>query len=151
RFGTRNSGRTNGPYLRPDVFHKPRRMRPGAADRQEDCRKPQWNDHCQLIAKGHPISDCASTQPVCGDRPKPVPGGRHRERVVCATKSAVYQPRLAGGPDAPTWRLCVSRLLVVDDDIQMLSALEAALRHKGHTVETASNGIDAASKLENSA
>jgi DNA-binding NtrC family response regulator len=45
----------------------------------------------------------------------------------------------------------VSRLLVVDDDIQMLAALEAALRHKGHTVETASNGIDAASKLENSA
>ena len=45
----------------------------------------------------------------------------------------------------------MSRLLVVDDDIQMLSALEAALRHKGHTVETASNGIDAASKLENSA
>jgi DNA-binding NtrC family response regulator len=44
----------------------------------------------------------------------------------------------------------VSRLLVVDDDIQMLSALEAALRRKGHTVETASNGIDAASKLENS-
>jgi DNA-binding NtrC family response regulator len=43
----------------------------------------------------------------------------------------------------------VSRLLVVDDDIQMLSALEAALRRKGHTVETASNGIDAASKLEN--
>ncbi len=33
----------------------------------------------------------------------------------------------------------------------MLSALEAALRRKGHTVETASNGIDAASKLENSA
>src|SRR3989442_6070886 len=30
----------------------------------------------------------------------------------------------------------------------MLSALEAALRRKGHTVETASNGIDAASKLE---
>src|SRR5438874_3097261 len=30
----------------------------------------------------------------------------------------------------------------------MLSALEAALRHKGHMVETASNGIDAASKLE---
>jgi two-component system response regulator FlrC len=43
----------------------------------------------------------------------------------------------------------VSRLLVVDDDIQMLSALEAALRRKGHTVDTASNGIDAASKLEN--
>lgn len=42
----------------------------------------------------------------------------------------------------------MSRLLVVDDDIQMLSALEAALRRKGHTVETASNGIDAASKLE---
>src|SRR5881628_4023837 len=33
----------------------------------------------------------------------------------------------------------------------MLSALEAALRRKGHTVETASNGIDAASKLENAA
>src|SRR6266571_27064 len=31
----------------------------------------------------------------------------------------------------------------------MLSALEAALRRKGHMVETASNGIDAASKLEN--
>lgn len=45
----------------------------------------------------------------------------------------------------------MSRLLVVDDDIQMLSALEAALRRKGHTVETASNGIDAASKLENTA
>src|SRR5437762_124323 len=30
----------------------------------------------------------------------------------------------------------------------MLSALEAALRRKGHMVETASNGIDAASKLE---
>jgi two-component system response regulator FlrC len=29
----------------------------------------------------------------------------------------------------------------------MLSALEAALRHKGYTVETASNGIDAAAKL----
>ena len=43
----------------------------------------------------------------------------------------------------------MSRLLVVDDDIQMLSALEAALRHKGNTVETASNGIEAASKLEN--
>ena len=45
----------------------------------------------------------------------------------------------------------MSRLLVVDDDIQMLSALEAALRRKGHTVETASNGIDAVSKLDNSA
>jgi DNA-binding NtrC family response regulator len=45
----------------------------------------------------------------------------------------------------------VSRLLVVDDDIQMLSALGEALRRKGHTVETASNGIDAASKLENTA
>src|SRR5579883_271166 len=33
----------------------------------------------------------------------------------------------------------------------MLSALEAALRHKGHSVETASNGIDAAAKLETSA
>src|SRR5437899_8762100 len=48
----------------------------------------------------------------------------------------------------PTWRLRLSRLLVVDDDIQMLSALEAALRRKGHTVETASNGLDAVSKLE---
>jgi len=42
----------------------------------------------------------------------------------------------------------VSRLLVVDDDIQMLAALEAALRRKGHLVETASNGIEAASKLD---
>ena len=42
----------------------------------------------------------------------------------------------------------MSRLLVVDDDIQMLSALEAALRRKGHTVETASNGFVAISKLE---
>src|SRR4029453_18869108 len=32
----------------------------------------------------------------------------------------------------------------------MLSALEAALRHKGHKVETASNGIHAVSKLANS-
>src|SRR5438552_1603607 len=48
----------------------------------------------------------------------------------------------------PTWRLRLSRLLVVDDDIQMLSALEAALRRKGHAVETASNGVDAVSKLE---
>jgi len=31
----------------------------------------------------------------------------------------------------------------------MLSALEAALRRKGHTVETASNGIDAVSKIGN--
>src|SRR3990172_30320 len=30
----------------------------------------------------------------------------------------------------------------------MLSALEATLRRKGHTVETASNGIEAASKLD---
>jgi DNA-binding NtrC family response regulator len=43
----------------------------------------------------------------------------------------------------------VSRLLVVDDDIQMLAALEAALRRKGHYVETASNGLEAASKLDN--
>jgi len=43
----------------------------------------------------------------------------------------------------------MSRLLVVDDDIQMLSALETALRRKGHLVETASNGIEAAAKLEN--
>jgi DNA-binding NtrC family response regulator len=39
-------------------------------------------------------------------------------------------------------------MLVVDDDIQMLSALEAALRRKGYTVETASNGIEAATKLD---
>lgn len=45
----------------------------------------------------------------------------------------------------------MSRLLVVDDDIQMLSALDAALRHNGHLVETASNGIDAAARLETSA
>jgi DNA-binding NtrC family response regulator len=43
----------------------------------------------------------------------------------------------------------VSRLLIVDDDIQMLAALEAALRRKGHQVETASNGIEAASILDN--
>ncbi len=43
----------------------------------------------------------------------------------------------------------MSRLLVVDDDIQMLSALETALRRKGHLVETASNGIEAAAKLDN--
>jgi two-component system response regulator FlrC len=42
----------------------------------------------------------------------------------------------------------VSRLLVVDDDIQMLSALEAALRRKGHLVETVSNGLEAAARLE---
>jgi DNA-binding NtrC family response regulator len=42
----------------------------------------------------------------------------------------------------------VSRLLIVDDDIQMLSALETALRRKGHLVETASNGIEAAAKLD---
>src|SRR5205809_7693238 len=33
----------------------------------------------------------------------------------------------------------------------MLAALGEALRRKGHIVETASNGIDAASKLENTA
>jgi DNA-binding NtrC family response regulator len=43
----------------------------------------------------------------------------------------------------------VSRLLVVDDDIQMLSALEATLRRKSHRADTPSNGLDAASKLEN--
>jgi DNA-binding NtrC family response regulator len=42
----------------------------------------------------------------------------------------------------------MSRLLVVDDDIQMLAALETALRRKGHLVETASNGIEAAAKLD---
>ena len=41
----------------------------------------------------------------------------------------------------------MSRLLVVDDDIQMLSALETALRRKGHLVETASNGIEAAALI----
>jgi len=42
----------------------------------------------------------------------------------------------------------LSRLLVVDDDIQLLTALETALRRKGHLVETASNGLEAAAKLE---
>lgn len=42
----------------------------------------------------------------------------------------------------------MSRLLVVDDDIQMLAALEAALRRKGHVVETASNGLEAVAKLD---
>ena len=42
----------------------------------------------------------------------------------------------------------MSRLLVVDDDIQMLTALEAALRSKGHFVETASNGLEAVAKLD---
>lgn len=41
----------------------------------------------------------------------------------------------------------MSRLLVVDDDIQMLSALEAALTSRGHKVETATSGVDAVSKL----
>ena len=41
----------------------------------------------------------------------------------------------------------MSLLLVVDDDVQMLSALAAALTSRGHQVETASNGIDAVSKL----
>ena len=45
----------------------------------------------------------------------------------------------------------MSRLLVVDDDIQLLSALAAALQLKGHTVVTASNGIEAVTKLENTA
>jgi two-component system response regulator FlrC len=42
----------------------------------------------------------------------------------------------------------VSRLLVVDDDIQMLSALELALTRRGHVVETAANGIEAIAKLD---
>ncbi len=42
----------------------------------------------------------------------------------------------------------MSRLMVVDDDIQMLSALEAALISRGHEVEKASNGIDAVQKLK---
>jgi two-component system response regulator FlrC len=42
----------------------------------------------------------------------------------------------------------VDPLLVVDDDIQMLSALEAALRRKGFAVETASNGTEAVRRLE---
>ena len=42
----------------------------------------------------------------------------------------------------------MSQLLVVDDDIQMLSALEAALVSRGHKVETATNGIDDVSKLK---
>ena len=42
----------------------------------------------------------------------------------------------------------MSWLMVVDDDIQMLSALEAALLSRGYEVETASNGIDAVQKLK---
>ena len=42
----------------------------------------------------------------------------------------------------------MSRVLVVDDDIQMLSALEAALSSRGYDVETASNGVDAVHKLK---
>jgi len=42
----------------------------------------------------------------------------------------------------------VSRLLVVDDDIQMLSALEVALTRRGHVVETAANGLEAIAKLD---
>jgi DNA-binding NtrC family response regulator len=41
----------------------------------------------------------------------------------------------------------VSRFLIVDDDIQMLSALEAALTNRGHEVRTASNGSAAAAEL----
>ena len=40
------------------------------------------------------------------------------------------------------------RLLVVDDDLQMQAAVEAALRRKGFAVETASSGMEAAQKLE---
>ncbi len=43
----------------------------------------------------------------------------------------------------------MSRLLVVDDDIQMQSALEAVLRRKGYSVETACDGFEASRKLEN--
>src|SRR5213593_527739 len=71
-----------------------------------------------------------------------------RSPAVIAWGCALARLRFADRRYQPTWRLRLSRLLVVDDDIQMLSALEAALRRKGHTVETASNGIDAASKLE---
>ena len=42
----------------------------------------------------------------------------------------------------------MNRFLVVDDDIQMLSALKEALLLRGHEVETASNGVDAVRKLE---
>ena len=42
----------------------------------------------------------------------------------------------------------MNRFLVVDDDIQMLSALKEALTSRGHEVETASNGVDAVSKLD---
>ena len=42
----------------------------------------------------------------------------------------------------------MNRLLVVDDDIQILSALEAALRRKGFDVETASNGFEAVRRLD---
>lgn len=42
----------------------------------------------------------------------------------------------------------MNRLLVVDDDIQILSAVEAALRRKGFDVETASNGFEALRRLD---
>ena len=42
----------------------------------------------------------------------------------------------------------MNRLLVVDDDLQMQAAVEAALRRKGFAVETASSGMEAAQKLE---
>ncbi len=41
----------------------------------------------------------------------------------------------------------MSRFLIVDDDVQMLSALEAALVSRGHSVRTASNGAEARSIL----
>src|SRR5947209_6437504 len=71
-----------------------------------------------------------------------------RSPAVIAWGCALARLRFADRRYRPTWRLRLSRLLVVDDDIQMLSALEAALRRKGHAVETASNGVDAVSKLE---
>ena len=42
----------------------------------------------------------------------------------------------------------MNRLLVVDDDLQMQAAVEAALRRKGFAVETASSGMEAAQKLD---
>jgi len=44
-----------------------------------------------------------------------------------------------------TWMLCLSSFLLVRDDIRKLSVPGVALRYEGQTVETASNGIDAAS------
>lgn len=44
----------------------------------------------------------------------------------------------------------MKRLLVVDDEIDMMAAMDAALRKKGYAVETASNGSEALLRLSTS-